>query len=59
MFLHWREIKQEIGFYENQNKRFSVDDLLRRVFGQTTKYQKQIKENEDRIEKLLFCLMDL
>ena len=55
MDLHWKRIKEEIDFYERQNKRLAVDDLLLEVFSKKPKYRTQIKENEERIEKLWHC----
>ncbi len=52
MFLFGKAIKEEINFYEEQNKRLAVDDLLREVFHEKPKQRKQIKENEQRIERL-------
>ena len=52
MNLHWKEIKTEIEFYESQNKRLSVDDLLREMCHKKPRHRKQFKENEERIEKL-------
>lgn len=58
MNLHWKEIKEEIDFYQQQNKRLAVDDLLRTVFRKKNKYQKQIQENEVRIERLWYNFID-
>jgi hypothetical protein len=59
MFVHWRAIKEEIDFYQRQNKRLAVDDLLRRVFKKRTKHRKKIEENEQRIERLYWNAIDI
>ena len=54
MFIHRKELKEEIDYYESQNERLAVDDLLRELFHKNPKHRKQIKENEVRIEKLVW-----
>lgn len=52
MFLHWKELREEIDYYEKQNNRLAVDDLLKEIFRKKPKHKKTIKENEGRIENL-------
>jgi len=52
MFIHLKGLKEEIDFYDRQNKRLEVEDLLQEVLKKKPKYKKQIKENTQRIEKL-------
>lgn len=52
MFLHHKELKEERDFYERQNKRLAVDNLLRELSHQKPKHLKQIKKNEQRIGRL-------
>ena len=52
MFLHHKELKEERDFYERQNKRLAVDNLLRELSHQKAKHLKQIKKNEQRIGRL-------
>jgi len=59
MFLHYRNIKEEVDFYERQNKRLAVDDLLCTLFGKKPKHNLKIRENEKRIERLWFCITDI
>ena len=59
MNLHWKAFREEIDFYERQNKRLAVDDLLQKVFRKKPKHQKQIQENEERIYRLQYLQWDL
>ena len=59
MFLHLKELKEEIDFYESQNKRLAVDDLLRELSQKKPKHQKQIKENQQRIGRLEWEIITL
>lgn len=52
MLVHWKEIREEKNFYERQNKRLAGNDLLRKMFHKKPKHLNQIKENEERIERL-------
>jgi hypothetical protein len=58
MFVHWKALKEEIDFYERQNKRLCADDLLREQSGKSKINQQKIQENEERIERLLYCLLE-
>ena len=58
MLIHLKEIRDEREYYERQNKRLAVEDLLREISGKSKIYQKQIQENEARIERLYFCSME-
>lgn len=59
MFSAIRNIKEEILFYERQNNRFSVDDLLRLLHNEKPKHLRTIRENEKRIEGLEGCILEL
>jgi hypothetical protein len=59
MFLHHKELKEERDFYERQNKRLAVDNLLRELSHQKPKYLKQIKENQQRIGRLEWEIITL
>ena len=59
MFLHHKELKEERDFYESQNKRLSVEDLLRELSHKKPKHQKQIKGNEQRIGRLEWEIITL
>lgn len=54
MFLHARSLREEISFYEEQNKRLAVEDLLREITGKKKIYKNKIKENEERMERVWF-----
>ena len=59
MFLHRKELKEEIDFYQQQNKRFAVEDLLHELSHKKPKHLNQIKENEVRIERLEWEIITL
>ena len=59
MFLHHKELKEERDFYERQNKRLAVDNLLRELSHQKPKHLKQIKKNEQRIGRLEWEIITL
>ena len=59
MFLHHKELKEEIDFYESQNKRLAVVDLFRELSHKKPKHLKQIKENDQRIGKLEWEIISL
>ena len=59
MFFHYKNIKEEVDYYERQNKRYAVEDLLRLLSKKKQKYNRRIRENERRIKKLWWRLTDL
>ena len=59
MFVHRKVLKEEIDFYESQNKRLAVEDLLSELSHQKPKHLKQIKENEERIGRLEWEIITL
>ena len=59
MFLHHKELKEEIDFYESQNKRLAVEDLLRELSHKKPKHLKQIKENQQRLGRLEWEIITL
>ena len=59
MFFYIRNIKEEIDYYERQNKRLSVDDLLDALSGKKQKHHVKIIENEKRIMSLCWSLAKL
>lgn len=48
-----RTIAEEIEFYQRQNFRLQIEDLLREIEGKKQINKKKINENEIRIERLL------
>ena len=59
MFMHRKVLKEEIDFYESQNKRLAVEDLLSKLSHLKPKHLKQIKENEERIGRLEWEIITL
>ena len=59
MFVHLKELKEELDYYQRQNQRLSVDNLLKELFQQKPKHLKQIKENKERIERLEWEIISL
>ncbi|MDO8660485.1 MAG: hypothetical protein Q7K43_01225 [Candidatus Woesearchaeota archaeon] len=50
--FHIRQFTEEIHFYERQNERLEIEDLLRQIMDEQPINEKKIKDNQERIEKL-------
>ena len=58
MYTCIRTITEEIEFYQRQNFRFQMEDMLRAIEDENKIYQKQIQENKTRIENLWDSIQD-
>lgn len=56
--FHIKEIKKEINYYERRNKDLEAEDLLRKIIGEKPMNDEKIKENEKRIERLWWAVID-
>lgn len=57
MYTFIKTITEEIAFYRCQNFRLKMEDILGAIEGEKQIHQKQIEENEARIERLWDAMM--
>jgi hypothetical protein len=57
MFMQ-REFVSEIRHYQAKQKDLELDDLLRRISGMRPIHKKEIREIEERIDKLCWACQD-
>ncbi len=59
MLLHTRTIMEEIHYYEDRNNEMEIEDLLLKVMGEKPINEQKIKDNQERIDKLWWELIDI